>query len=57
MAGGGKGGGKGHASNAALDDNEDVTRRRVAFGKWKAKKRPHQMIDYAKSPPPPRRTT
>jgi hypothetical protein len=53
----GKGGAKGsargggNASNAALHDDEDkLSRRKVLFSKWKAKKRPNQMIDYSNSP-------
>ena len=59
MAGpsGGKGakiGSSGHASNAALHDDEDVMdRRRALFGKWKQSKRPKHMIDYINSPTPP----
>jgi hypothetical protein len=56
-----KSGGSGHASNAALQDDEDkMARRRALFGEWKglklAKKEVHpaRMIDYSNSPSPPR---
>jgi len=66
MAGGGKGsskgGSSGHASNAALQDDEDImARRKVLFGKWKASRKdkrpthPNHMIDYAQSPEPPKK--
>ena len=49
-----KGGSTGQASNAALQDDEDImARRRALFGKWKQKKIPNQMIGYVNSPTPP----
>ena len=61
ISGGAKSGGKGgssHASNAALDDNEDLLpRRRAQFDKWKRKKTTNQMISYDKSPSPPIKRT
>jgi hypothetical protein len=55
---GGKAGG-GQASNADLQDDEDVMNqyRRKIFGDWKATRRPKRQIGplivYEKSPPPP----
>lgn len=52
-----KGGSSGHASNADLQDDEDVmARRRLTFGKWKSNRHPKNMvINYVNSPTPPRR--
>jgi hypothetical protein len=65
MAGGGKNtgrpGGSGHASNAALQDDEDLMARRgKRFRTWAAEKRKSKsrrssLIDYVNSPSPPRR--
>lgn len=61
MGGGGpkgpsKGGSAGQASNADLQDDEDLMarklNRRVVFDKWKSKRRPNRMIDYINSPKP-----
>ena len=66
MPGAGKGssggksskGGSGHASNAALQSDEDVMARRAAnFNGWKhakLKKVRNEFMDYANSPTPPR---
>lgn len=56
MPGGGKGGGKGgsagHASNAALQDDEDtMNRRKINFGKWAEGRR--KKNPYPKSNMPP----
>jgi len=57
-----KGGSTGKASNAALQDDEDLmARRRALFNKWKgtqkAKKSVHpaHLIDYVNSPAPAKR--
>jgi hypothetical protein len=60
---GSRSGNSNKASNAALDDDEDLmNRRRVNFEKWKGarkKKReshPSHLIDYVNSPSPGKRT-
>jgi len=62
MAGGGKGGGKtggGHASNAALHDDEDLMNR--TFRSWASRRKRKKavrgsLVNYDKSPMPPKRT-
>lgn len=55
-ASGGKGG---KATNADLQDDEDVMYRRKIFGDWKATKKEKRqigpMIIYSKSPAPPKK--
>lgn len=58
-SGSGKGGKatSGHASPAALFDDQDVMeKRRRVFGEWKGKKKavhPNHLINYVNSPTPP----
>ena len=57
--GSGKPGGSGHASPAAINDDEDLmnkmSRRGKNFRTWAAKRKRAGVINYDRSPAPPKR--